>query len=60
MTDRERLILHLQNLAKSNSKVATFDVIFLLGILDALPKEQVKPVVTRLDKLSIDIVGGIS
>ena len=58
MTEREKLILHLQNLAKSKTKSATLDVLFLLGILDALPKEQPKPVIPRLDKIGIDVDGG--
>jgi pantothenate kinase-related protein Tda10 len=58
MTDRDKLILHLQNLAKSNTKSATLDVMFLLGVLNALPKEQPKPIVPRLDKMGVEIDGG--
>lgn len=58
MTDREKLILHLQNLAKSKTKSATLDVMFLLNILNALPKEQVKEQVTRIDKISLELDGG--
>ncbi len=58
MTDREKLILHLQNLAKSKTKSATLDVMFLLNILNALPKEQPKPVVPRFDKIGLDVDGG--
>lgn len=58
MTDREKLILHLQNLAKSKTKSATLDVIFLLNILNALPKEQSKPDTPRFDKIGIDVDGG--
>jgi pantothenate kinase-related protein Tda10 len=58
MTEREKLILHLQNLAKTNTKSATLDVMFLLGVLNALPKEQPKPVIPRLDKIGVEIDGG--
>lgn len=58
MTEREKLILHLQNLAKSKTKSATLDVLFLLGVLNALPKEHPKPTVPRLDKIGIDVDGG--
>jgi len=58
MTDREKLILHLQNLAKTNTKSATLDVNFLLGVLNALPKEQPKQTVPRLDKIGVEIDGG--
>ena len=58
MTDREKLILHLQNLAKTNTKSATLDVNFLLGVLNALPKEQLKQTVPRLDKIGVEIDGG--
>jgi len=58
MTDREKLILHLQNLAKNNTKSATLDVMFLLGVLNALPKEQSKPAAPKLDRTGIDIDGG--
>jgi pantothenate kinase-related protein Tda10 len=58
MTEREKLILHLQNLAKSKTKSATLDVLFLLGILNALPKEQLKPTAPRFDKIGIDVDGG--
>ena len=58
MTERENLILHLQNLAKSKTKSATFDVLFLLGVLNALPKEQPKPTVPRFDKIGLDVDGG--
>lgn len=58
MTDREKLILHLQNLAKSKTKNATLDVMFLLNILNALPKEQTKPDIIRVDKISLELDGG--
>lgn len=58
MTDREKLILHLQNLAKLKTKSATLDVMFLLNILNALPKEQAKEQVTRVDKISLELDGG--
>ena len=58
MTEREKLILHLQNLAKSKTKSATLDVLFLLGVLNALPKEQPKPIVPRFDKIGLDVDGG--
>lgn len=58
MTDREKLILHLQNLLKKNSKTATVDVKFLLEILNSLPKEQVKDPVVRFDNVSLDLDGG--
>lgn len=58
MTDREKLILHLQNLLKTNSKTATVDVKFLLGILNALPKEPVKEQVVRFNNISLDLDGG--
>ena len=54
MTEREKLLLHLQTLAKNN----TLDVNFLLGVLNALPKEQPKPVSSRLDKTGVDVDGG--
>lgn len=57
MTDREKLILHLQNLAKTNVKSATIDVVFLLGILNALPKEQQQAPI-RVDKISLELDGG--
>jgi hypothetical protein len=57
MTDREKLILHLQNLAKTKVKSATIDVVFLLGILNALPKEQ-QPAPIRVDKISLELDGG--
>lgn len=58
MTDREKLILHLQNLAKSKTKSATLDVMFLLNILNALPKEQPAETNIRLDKISLELDGG--
>ncbi len=58
MTDREKLILHLQNLLKTNSKTATVDVKFLLGILNALPEEPVKEQVVRFNNISLDLDGG--
>jgi hypothetical protein len=58
MTDREKLILHLQTLAKNNTKNATLDVNFLLGVLNALPKEQTKPSLQKFDKLGVDVDGG--
>jgi hypothetical protein len=58
MTEREKLILHLQTLAKNNTKNTTLDVNFLLGVLNALPKEQPKPVSSRLDKTGVDVDGG--
>jgi len=58
MTEREKLILYLQNLAKAKSKVATLDVTFLLEILNALPKEQPKPTSIRLDNVDIEVDGG--
>lgn len=58
MTEREKLILHLQNLLKSNTKSATLDVTFLLNILNALPKDQANEQVTRVDKISIEVDGG--
>lgn len=42
MTELEKLILHLQNLLKSNSKTATLDVKYLLTVLNALPNTEVK------------------
>lgn len=57
MTDREKLILHLQNLAKTKVKSATIDVVFLLGILNALPKEQQQTSI-RVDKVSLELDGG--
>lgn len=58
MTEREKLILYLQNLAKAKSKVATLDIMFLLEILNALPKEQPKPTNARLDNVDIEVDGG--
>ena len=58
MTDREKLILHLQNLAKFKTKSATLDVMFLLNILNALPKEQANEKVTRVDKIRVEVDGG--
>ncbi len=58
MTEREKLILHLQNLLKSNTKSATLDVTFLLNILNALPKDHANEQVTRVDKISIEVDGG--
>lgn len=53
MTEREKLILHLQNLYKTNTRKATLDVSYLLDILNALPDmpEAKKPTVrdTQLD-----------
>lgn len=58
MTDREKLILHLQNLAKSNTKSATLDVKFLLGVLNVLPPEQSMPVVQRYNQEGVNVDGG--
>ena len=41
MTEREKLILHLQNVLKSNKNTTTLDVRFLLGILNALPDSAI-------------------
>lgn len=58
MTDREKLILHLQTLAKNNTKNATLDVTFLLGVLNALPKDIPVPSQQRIDRSGIDVDGG--
>lgn len=57
MTDREKLILHLQNLLKSNKNTATLDVKFLLSILNALPKDTPVPV-QKNNNTGIDVDGG--
>jgi hypothetical protein len=55
MTDREKLILHLQNLLKSDKNTATLDVKFLLEILNALPEPLAsKPATTTIDIVSVD------
>jgi hypothetical protein len=57
MTEREKLILHLQNLLKSNTKSATLDVEYLLKILDALPKTVEDTLTTKLDNV-VNVDGG--
>jgi hypothetical protein len=57
MTEREKLILHLQNLLKSNTKSATLDVAYLLKILDALPKTVEDTLTTKLDNV-VNVDGG--
>jgi hypothetical protein len=55
MTEREKLILHLQNLLKSNKNTATLDVKFLLGILNALPEPPAsKPTAIPDNTVSVD------
>lgn len=55
MTEREKLILHLQNLLKSNKNTATLDVKFLLGILNALPEPPAsKPATIPNNTVSVD------
>ena len=57
MTEREKLILHLQNLLKSNTKSATLDVEYLLKILGALPKTVEDKLTTKLDNV-VNVDGG--
>ena len=57
MTEREKLILHLQNLLKSNTKSATLDVEYLLKILDALPNTVRNTLTTKLDNV-VNVDGG--
>lgn len=57
MSNREKLILHLQNLLKSNTKSATIDVVFLLEILNALPEPEIKKSVP-LRETQLDVDGG--
>jgi hypothetical protein len=57
MTEREKLILHLQNLLKSNTKSATLDVEYLLKILDALPSTVRNTLTTKLDNV-VNVDGG--
>jgi hypothetical protein len=57
MTEREKLILHLQNLLKSNTNSATLDVKFLLKILDALPATDYNISSTNLDNV-VSVDGG--
>lgn len=57
MTEREKLILHLQNLHKSNTKKATLDVAYLLEILNALPTVEVKKP-ALLQNTQVDVDGG--
>jgi hypothetical protein len=57
MTEREKLILHLKNLLKSNTKSATLDVEYLLKILDALPKTVEDTLTTKLDNV-VNVDGG--
>lgn len=57
MTEREKLILHLQNLLKSNTKNATLDVEYLLKILDALPKTVEDTLITKPDNV-VNVDGG--
>ena len=57
MTEREKLILHLQNLLKSNTKSATLDIEYLLKILDALPNTVRNTLTTNLDNV-VNVDGG--
>ena len=57
MTEREKLILHLQNLLKSNTKSATLDIGYLLKILDALPNTVRNTLTTKLDNV-VNVDGG--
>lgn len=57
MTEREKLILHLQNLLKSNTKSATLDIEYLLKILDALPNTVRNTLTTKLDNV-VNVDGG--
>lgn len=57
MSNREKLILHLQNLLKSNTKSATIDVVFLLEILNALPEPEIKKSFP-LRETQLDVDGG--
>ena len=57
MTEREKLILHLQNLLKSNTKSATLDIEYLLKILDALPNTVRNALTTKLDNV-VNVDGG--
>ena len=57
MSKREKLILHLQNLLKSNTKSVTVDVTFLLEVLNALPDIEVKKSVPLRDT-QVDVDGG--
>jgi hypothetical protein len=57
MTEREKLILHLQNLLKSNTNSATLDVKFLLKILDAMPATDHNSSTTNLDNI-VNVDGG--
>ena len=57
MTEREKLILHLQNLYKTNTKKATLDVAYLLEVLNALPDIEVKKPAPLRDT-QVDVDGG--
>jgi hypothetical protein len=57
MTEREKLILHLQNLLKSNTNSATLDVKFLLKILDAMPATDHNSSTINLDNI-VNVDGG--
>jgi hypothetical protein len=56
MTELDKLILHLQNLVKSNKTTVTLDAKFLLEIVSALPKDVVKTQETA--NMLIDVDGG--
>jgi hypothetical protein len=58
MTDHEKLIAHLRHLDKSNAKVATIDVKFLLNILTTIPTRQEKADHNSSKHDILDVDGG--
>jgi hypothetical protein len=57
MTEREKLVLHLQNLYRTNTRKATLDVVYLLEVLNALPPTEVKKPIL-LQNTQVDVDGG--
>ena len=57
MTEREKLVLHLQNLYRTNTRKATVDVVYLLDILNALPPAEIKKPIL-LQNTQVDVDGG--
>jgi hypothetical protein len=59
MTEIERLTKHLRNLKKSKVRTATFDVAYLLGVMEGIPSVTVQQTFTapeqpKTQKVNVD------
>ena len=57
MTEFEKLVKHLQNLQKTKTKKATFDVDYLLGVLGSLGTAQQSVTPVEIYR-KVDVDGG--